>query len=57
MSIIIPAVVSFLMLVADQITKMAVVSYFGDSGKTVPVIKGRKSSTREKIYKGLQSAK
>ena len=40
MSIIIPAVVSFLMLIADQITKMAVVSYFGDSGKTVPVIKG-----------------
>ena len=40
MSIIIPAVVSLIMLIADQLTKLAVVSYFGNSGKVVPVVKG-----------------
>lgn len=40
MSIIIPAVISFIMLAVDQITKALVVSYFEGTAKTVPVIKG-----------------
>jgi len=40
MSIIIAAAVGLLMLVADQVTKAMVVSYFEDTGGTVTVIKG-----------------
>ncbi len=40
MSIIIPAAVGILMLIADQITKAVVVSYFSGANASVPVIKG-----------------
>lgn len=40
MSIIFPAVVSLVMLVADQVTKAMVVSYFEGNDVSVPVIKG-----------------
>ncbi len=40
MSLIIPAIVSLFMLIADQVTKAAVVAYFAGSAREVSVIPG-----------------